>query len=74
MCGCDEEFGDRIVNIGREHYAVCEEHRYFWHIGSNLFSAWRDETQAEWDANASELALYSEPPSWLCNVCHASDG
>jgi hypothetical protein len=36
---------DGYINIGREHWFFCKEHKAKWSGGSNLFSAWRDETE-----------------------------
>ena len=47
-----------ILNVGREHYAVCHDCRAYCHVGSNLFSAWRSEKPADWDANKKLLAIY----------------
>jgi hypothetical protein len=38
---------DGYLNIGRGHWMFCDEHRTRWFIGTNLFSSWRDETEAE---------------------------
>lgn len=38
---------DGYVNIGRNHWFICEKHRTRWWIGSNLFSSWRGETESE---------------------------
>ena len=35
---------DGCLNIGPDHWYVCHEHRVKWCVGSNLFSAWRHET------------------------------
>jgi hypothetical protein len=61
-CGCYREFGDRCYNIGRDHWAVCETHKYRWSPGGNLMSGWRDETEEDWKRNAEILAGYSLPP------------
>jgi hypothetical protein len=34
-------------NAGRAHWFVCHEHKVRWTCGTNLFSGWRDETEAE---------------------------
>jgi len=47
-----------FLNVGREHYAVCHEHKVYWHVGSNLFSAWRDESPESWESNKKLLASY----------------
>lgn len=49
-----------ILNVGREHYAVCHEHKVFWHVGSNLYSGWRDESAEIWDTNKRLLATYTD--------------
>lgn len=47
---------DGYLNTGRDHWFVCERHRVCWCAGSNLFSTWRDQTEADWRANAAALA------------------
>jgi hypothetical protein len=42
-CGQD----DGYLNAGRSHWMFCDEHQVKWCIGSNLFSSWREETEAE---------------------------
>jgi len=62
----DEPFGgcpkcgklDYYLNVGRDHWAVCDTHRAKWHIGSNLFSSWHHETEADWQRNRYRLAEY----------------
>ena len=46
--GCPE-CGDQdgYTNVGRSHWIFCIAHRTKWCIGANLFSSWRDETEAE---------------------------
>jgi hypothetical protein len=34
---------DGYLNIERDHYFVCHEHKLCWIAGSNLFSAWRED-------------------------------
>ena len=38
---------DGYINIGREHWFYCMEHKSCWYIGWNLFSSWRDQTEEE---------------------------
>jgi hypothetical protein len=44
---------DGYANAGRSHRFYCKEHKTSWLVGSNLFSSWRDQTEAEqrkiWD-------------------------
>jgi hypothetical protein len=46
---------DRILNVGRDHWAVCLEQKNKWPVGSNLFSSWRDEDAAIWESNERVL-------------------
>jgi hypothetical protein len=36
---------DGYINVGRGHWFFCKEHKVTWLAGTNLFSAWRDETE-----------------------------
>ena len=62
----DEYFGgcpecgnsDGHLNVGRNHWAVCDEHRTTWPIGANLFSSWHDETETDWQRNEAKLKTY----------------
>ena len=47
-----------ILNVSRDHHAVCHDCRAYWHVGSNLFSAWRNEEPADWELNKKILAIY----------------
>ena len=38
---------DGHINIGRGHWFYCIQHKKRQYVGSNLFSAWRDETEDE---------------------------
>ncbi|MCP5306097.1 MAG: hypothetical protein H6953_11710 [Chromatiaceae bacterium] len=51
---------DGYLSIGRDHYFVCDAHRTYWYAGSNLFSSWRKETEADWQRNRNELAGYRQ--------------
>jgi hypothetical protein len=42
---------DRLLNVGRDHWPVCFEHKNRWCVGSNLFSSWREETETDWERN-----------------------
>jgi hypothetical protein len=62
----EEQFGacpvchshDGFYNAGRNHWFVCHEHRVRWWVGSNLFSAWREETENE------QRHAYEVEPGW----------
>lgn len=46
--GCPTcERHDGYINIGRGHWFYCAEHKVCWWVGSNLFSSWKDQTDAE---------------------------
>jgi hypothetical protein len=39
---------------------LCSEHRVFWSVGWNLFSGWRNETEADWQRNIELLRGFTE--------------
>ncbi|MFZ4539416.1 hypothetical protein [Propionivibrio sp.] len=45
-----------ILNIERNHFAVCYECGIYFIFGSNLFSAWRDESPEVWEENRKALS------------------
>lgn len=45
-----------ILNVGRDHWGVCRRHMVRWRIGSNLFSGWQCESEADWSRNVAALA------------------
>lgn len=49
---------DDVYNAGRTHVAACHTHRTTWILGANLFSSWRDETEAEQRARYAEIEGY----------------
>ena len=51
---------DGYMNVGREHWFVCNRHKTKWRIGSNLFSGWKDEGEAEWTRNEYRLENFME--------------
>ena len=51
---------DGLLNVGKDHYFVCHDHRLFWAVGSNLFSAWQQETDEDWERNAELLGRYTQ--------------
>jgi hypothetical protein len=38
---------DGYINVGREHWFVCDEHKVRWCVGANLFDSWREQTEDE---------------------------
>ena len=51
---------DGCLNIGRVHWFVCHQHKKKWSVGSNLFSSWRDQTEADWEANFHRIKDYED--------------
>lgn len=51
---------DGYLNIRSDHWFICDAHRTKWLIGSNLFSDWRQEAEADWRTNADKLNGYRE--------------
>jgi len=51
---------DGYLNVGSTHWFVCHEHRVRWYAGSNLFSSWRRESQAQWDENWDRIRAYPD--------------
>lgn len=49
-----------LLNVGRDHFCYCDEDQTFWHIGSNLFSGWRRESEDVWRANEEKLRGYRQ--------------
>jgi len=51
---------DGYLNIWRNHYFVCHEHKVMWCVGCNLFSSWTYETTEDWDRNIEKTKDYEE--------------
>jgi ssDNA-binding Zn-finger/Zn-ribbon topoisomerase 1 len=55
--GCPEcGDNDGYVNIGADHWFLCDTHKTCWPIGSNLFSI--DDTEEPQQAAAAKVARY----------------
>lgn len=52
------------MNIGRDQYGYCPEHKVSWWIGSNVFSSWLYEGEETWERNARKLANYRRVEPW----------
>ena len=48
----------RLFNVGRDHFVACDNCRTFIHVGSNLMSSWRQESEAEWARNKESVRGY----------------
>ncbi|TWT79123.1 hypothetical protein CA13_05210 [Planctomycetes bacterium CA13] len=53
------EFGDRVLNIGRHHFAVDDAVGAYWFVGENLFSGWMHEGAIAWRQSANVLFGFS---------------
>jgi hypothetical protein len=51
---------DGCLNVYKDHWFICHKHKMRWSPGSNLFSGWREETEATWAANDALLSGYHE--------------
>jgi hypothetical protein len=51
---------DGYLNVGRDHWFVCDAHRLRWYVGSNLFSCWRDEPDSLHAENKRMLETFAE--------------
>lgn len=56
QCGYNEEY----LNLGRDHWFICDACRTKWYVGSNLFDSWRHESEEDWSRNTWRLSSYRE--------------
>ena len=57
--GCPEcGQNDGYLNIERDHWFFRDAHKTTWRPGSNLFSSWRHESEADWRRNGGHLEGY----------------
>jgi hypothetical protein len=74
-CGADEEY----LNVGRDHWFFCREHKVRWCPGSNLLSTWRGQNPEEWKENEKTLLEFEviepvyefERKSDICEGCES---
>ena len=59
--GCPE-CGDTngYLNVGGNHWFVCDAHKTKWCVGYGLFSSWQEESESAWAANAAKLETMRE--------------
>ena len=55
-CQCGKEV--YYLNIGRNHFWVCDNCKKYTHFGSNLLSSWRNEDKKIWEKNKKKLNTY----------------
>lgn len=54
QCGGSTSF----LNARWDHWGICENCKLRWRIGSNLFSSWQEEAEADWQRNAEMLSQF----------------
>lgn len=70
--GCPLCMGSGVNrNIGREHYFCCDLHKVYWHVGSNLFSAWRGEPESLWESNRVLIETYTRVDDEVSQIVSA---
>ena len=56
---------DGFLSVGPGHWNVCHRHRVKWHVGSRLFSGWREQDEQHRQANRYKLAGYRDVEPWF---------
>jgi hypothetical protein len=51
---------DGHLNIGRDHWFYCRQHRVKWRAGSELFPDWLQESEQIWEQNQALLDFFME--------------
>ncbi|MCP4626445.1 MAG: hypothetical protein GY850_23485 [bacterium] len=51
---------DGHLNVGQEHWFYCKKHRVKWHVGSNIFPDWHEESAENWQQNEELLGFFME--------------
>jgi len=51
---------DGFLNLGKEHWFICREHKMKWFAGANLFEGWKDQTVAQTQSIEILLRNYKE--------------
>jgi hypothetical protein len=60
---------DGYLDVGRDHWFFCEEHKVKWWAGSNLFSSWCEQTEEGKQANIKFLeGCRIVEPIWPANT------
>src|ERR1017187_7152185 len=56
LCASDGPY----LNVGKDHWKICERHGLRWHLGYNLLSSWTLETEEDWARNQELLARFRD--------------
>ncbi|MBL1143210.1 MAG: hypothetical protein HND53_14430 [Proteobacteria bacterium] len=61
-CGVCPSCGktDGFVNLGKEHWFICRDHKSKWFVGVNLFEGWENQTVAQTECIDLMLSKYKE--------------
>ena len=61
-CGVCPQCGksDGFVNMGKEHWFICRDHKTKWFAGVNLFDGWENQTVAQAQCTEAMLNGYKE--------------
>ena len=61
-CGLCPKCGksDGYVNLGKEHWFICRDHKSKWFAGINMFEGWENQTVAQAESIELMLSSYKE--------------
>ena len=51
---------DGYVNLGKEHWFICRDHKFKWFAGVNMFEGWENQTVAQAECIENMLRAYQE--------------
>ncbi|HIF50891.1 MAG TPA: hypothetical protein EYQ42_05105 [Thiotrichaceae bacterium] len=62
LCGVCPKCGksDGFVNLGKEHWFICRDHKTKWFAGVNMFEGWENQTVAQAQSIESMLNSYKD--------------
>ena len=61
-CGVCSKCGktDGFVNLGKEHWFICRDHKSKWLAGINMYEGWKNQTVAQTESIELMLSSYKE--------------
>lgn len=51
---------DGFVNLGKEHWFICRDHKSKWFAGVNMYEGWKNQTVAQAESIEMMLSSYKE--------------
>lgn len=56
-CAAAGKYADTFpyLNVHKNLFKLCEEHKVYWPMGYGLFSSWEQETEEDWTRNKAKL-------------------